>query len=75
MADADRFHPGPDLLPCPARLRAPAWHDPAAVPVTGERCSTCWGAWFWTEATAPRGWRCWCCVPAPGGLAVVEVET
>ncbi len=72
----DPFHPGPDLLPCPARLRAPAWHDLSAAPQTGERCTACWGGWWWTEAEAPRrGWRCWCCIPAPVGLPINEVST
>jgi len=60
----------------PARLRAPAWADTAAAPQPGERCSTCWGRWWWSERDAPRrGWRCWCCIPAPAGLGVRECET
>jgi hypothetical protein len=60
----------------PTRLRLSAWHDAEAAPEAGERCATCWGRWWWCEAAAPRrGWRCWCCIPAPLGLAVREVET
>jgi hypothetical protein len=57
------------------RFRAPSWSDAAAMPQAGERCALCWGRWWWTEREAPRrGWRCWCCIPAPVGLAVTEIE-
>jgi hypothetical protein len=36
----------------------------------------CLGRWWWAERDAPHlGWRCWCCISAPGGLVVAEVET
>ncbi len=58
------------------RLRVPSWADADARPLPGERCVTCWGPWWWCEATEPRrGWRCSCCHPAPGNLAVEEVDT
>ena len=61
--------------PAPERLRAPSWADPDARPGAGERCSICWGRWFWCEATEPRrGWRCSCCHPPPGGLVVEEID-
>ncbi len=72
----DLFQPGPMLRPVPERLRVPSWADPAARPESGPRCAVCWGGLWWTEATEPRrGWRCWCCIPAPVGMAGTEVET
>ena len=58
----------------PPRLRPPAWHDLVA-PDPAEACTACWGRRWWSEATPPiRGWRCACCIPAPPGLAVIELS-
>jgi len=41
---------------------------PARFRPRGERCSTCWGRWWWSERDAPRrGWRC---IPAPAGVGI-----
>lgn len=61
-------------LPDMARWRVPSWHD-AAPPRPGQRCRQCLGRWWWTERAAPKGWRCWCCIPAPAGAVVTEIET
>ena len=66
----------PTLPPEPARSRLPAWHDAEAVPQPGERCTRCWGCWWWCEADPPRrGWRCGCCIPPPPGLLIAEILT
>ena len=73
---ADLFAAGPVMPAPPGQLRAPSWADPDARPEAGQKCTVCWGRWFWCEATEPRrGWRCSCCVPAPSGLAVEEIDT
>jgi hypothetical protein len=60
-----------------AMQRAPAWADPAALPVHGCWCRCCRGSRWWCEREAQKGWRCWTCHP-PGHLAsdaVMEVRT
>jgi hypothetical protein len=67
--------PATDAPITPDGWRTPACADAAATPQAGERCVCCWGRWWWSEANASRGWRCWCCIPAPTGLPVVETQT
>ena len=60
--------------------RLPSWADAALTPLAGDWCACCGksdrlGGRWWREATAPTGWRCATCHPAPPGMAVVEVGT
>jgi hypothetical protein len=50
----------------------PGWSDPAALPPPGSFCSCCGGQTWWTEGTAPKGWRCSICHP-PDHLPADEV--
>ena len=47
-----------------AMQRPPSWSDVAVIPSRGAWCSCCKGARWWTEAIAPKGWRCATCHPA-----------
>jgi hypothetical protein len=44
-------------------------------PQPGDYCGCCKGSLWWTEAEAPKGWRCCCCHPpahlAPGQFRAV----
>jgi hypothetical protein len=55
----------------------PSWSDPATLPSPGCFCSCCRGQTWWSEGTAPKGWRCSVCHP-PDHLpadAVMEMTT
>lgn len=41
-----------------------SWADASIEPTPGARCRNCSGRRWWSEATAPKGWRCWTCHPA-----------
>lgn len=41
----------------------PSWADTTIEPTAGACCRNCAGKIWWTEATAPKGWRCSTCHP------------
>ncbi len=54
--------------------RPPSWADQAALPSRGCFCSCCKGQSWWSEWTAPEGWRCTTCHP-PDHLPVEATRT
>jgi hypothetical protein len=76
---AHRLDPGEDVARIGQR-RMTSWADAALTPLDGDWCACCGksdrpGGRWWREATAPTGWRCSTCHPAPPGMATVKVVT
>jgi hypothetical protein len=49
--------------PPPRAPRQPSWSDMTDIPTAADTCSCCLSRRWWTEATAPKGWRCARCHP------------